>query len=637
MSMESSPPGSSENLLEYLKSKNGVALLVTALSVGIAIFHLTTSLTGPLVALRHRPLHVLVITIIVFLSSSVKEKNTLRLAVNVALSLAALGILCYMLPMADDLPMHTGDPDTTDMILGTLSLLIVLEATRRTVGIGLSAIAGFFLLYTWLGDLVPGPLQHAPFLWEDIISSQFVQTEGLWSTPVATMSTFIVVFLIFAGFMVESGMLKVFMDLAFKLVGRQTGGPAKAAVFGSAIVGSLSGSAAADTLIVGSAVIPVMTKAGYPPDESGAIQAGAGTGAQFMPPIMGAAAFIIAAFLGVSYIDVCKGAILPGCLYFFTFACMGHLLAGKLRIPKLSEESLKGLTWRYIAPRLYMLLPVAVIIGLLVFGWSPLFAGFNAIVAVFALSLFRKETRFTPVKIVRALEKGIQSSLSVSMACAAAGIIVGCIMQSGLGFMLSNLVIKLSQGKLELLMPLAMGAALLLGFGMTTVGVYIIVSTLVAPAMIKLGVLPMAAHLFPFFFGIISAITPPVAVAAYSICGLTGGNPWRTGVLSLKYALPALALPFVFVTQPALCMNGSLPEIILVVVACVCGIIACSSSLIGFFGRDLSILERLLFALSGLAIFHKAWELRLPGAIIFLALAATLHIRARKLEEAPHV
>ncbi len=610
-----------QSLWTYLKSKKGwVALTVCALSVVLAAFHLYTSLTGPMVALRHRPFHVLVMCMIVFLSSSLKDKNTAYLAWNSLLSLLCLGILLYLFPQADELPMHVMAPTTLDMALGTLSLAIVLEATRRTVGGAMAVIAIVFILYTWLGNYLPGSLQHAGYSWEEIIAFQFLENEGLWGIPVATMSTFIIIFLLFAGFMVESGMLKVFVEIAFKLVGRQTGGPAKATVVASAVVGSLSGSAAADTLIVGSAMVPAMLKVGYDKDDAGAIQAGAGTGAQFMPPIMGAAAFIIAAYLGVPYILVCKGALMPALLYFLSYAAAGHFIARRMRIAPLSDAEMARYIWRNILAKLYMLFPVALIIGLLIIGYSPLYAGFYAIVCVLVLAMFRKETRFTPVRVLVAIEHGVQSAFTVSIACATAGVVVGAIMQSGLGFMLSGAVTKMAMGQLYLLVPLAMFVSLMLGFGMTTVGVYIIVSTLVTPAMIDMGVSPMAAHLFPFYFGCISAITPPVAVASYSVCGLTSGNPWRTGLLSLKYCAPAMLVPIAMIWQPGLILEGTLLENILGNTFAACGVIALSAASIGFFNRAMGTAERLGLCILGCLLFLPYTHVRLAALAAATAL-----------------
>ena len=612
MGNQQNSPVYDQSLWSYLKSKKGwVPLTICALSVILAMFHFYTSLTGPMVALRHRPFHVLVMCMIVFLSSSVSNKNTAYLAWNSLLSLLCLGILLYMVPLADILPMHVMAPTDLDMVLGTLSLALVLEATRRTVGGAMAVIAIIFILYTWLGNHLPGAIQHAGYSWEEIIAFQFLENEGLWGIPVATMSTFIIIFLLFAGFMVESGMLKVFVEIAFKLVGRQTGGPAKATVVASAVVGSLSGSAAADTLIVGSAMVPAMLKVGYDKDDAGAIQAGAGTGAQFMPPIMGAAAFIIAAYLGVPYILVCKGALMPALMYFFSYAVAGHFIAQKMKIKPLSDEEMAKYIWRNILPKLYMLFPIALIIGLLIIGYSPLYAGFYSIVSVLVLAMFRKETRFTPVRFLIAIEHGVKASFTVSIACATAGIVVGAIMQSGLGFMLSGGVTKLAMGELYLLVPLAMFVSLLLGFGMTTVGVYIIVSTLVTPAMIDMGVAPMAAHLFPFYFGCISAITPPVAVASYSVCGLTDGNPWRTGLLSLRYCAPAMLVPIAMIWQPGFILDGPLPGIIMANISGAVGIILLSAASIGYFNRPLPVTGRLILAVLGCAMFFPYLSVRL--------------------------
>ncbi len=608
-----------QSFKEFLSKKGGKLLwTITILCVALALFHIFTSGYGTLSALRHRSLHVLVMIIIIFLSTglSAKNKSTLYFAFSMFLALLSLITLFYVFPYADEIPLHEGDPTMADMIFGTLAIFLTLEATRRTVGVALSIIALVFMVYTIAGPWMPGWLGHASFTWSEVISNQFVEAEGLWGTPVATMATFIIIFLIFAGLLVETGMLRIFVDLAIRLVGRQVGGAAKAAVIGSAIVGSLSGSAAADTLIVGSAMLPGMKKAGFPDEEAGAIQAGAGTGAQFMPPIMGAAAFIIATFLGIPYIMVCKGAIFPALLYFFSFGVVCHYLAKKLHVKKLTPEDIAAVTWKSIFERSYQLIPIILIVGLLVKGLSPMYAGFYATLSVIVISFFRKDTRFTLFRLIAALESGIRSAALVTMACAAAGIVVGSIMQSGLGYTLSSSLVTISHGSLLVLMPLVMIVSVMLGFGMTTVGVYIIVATLVSPAMIELGVEPIAAHLFPFYFGVISAITPPVAVAAYSVSGLTGASPWNTGMKALKFALASLAIPFVMVTQPELCLIGTLPSIVVTITATAIGIFFIVPAVLGYMERDLRWYERVLMVAAGIMLFFPSIPLRIAGVAI---------------------
>jgi TRAP transporter 4TM/12TM fusion protein len=535
---------------------------------------------------------------------------------SIVLSVLSLITLLYIVPNADEIPMHEGNPTTLDIIFGTLTLFLVLEATRRTVGPALAIIAFIFIIFTIAGPWMPGMLGHSAFTWSEVINNQFIATEGIWGTPTATMATFIIIFLIFAGLMVECGMLKIFVDLAKRLVGRQIGGTAKSAVIGAAIVGSLSGSAAADTLIVGSAMLPGMRKSGYPAVESGAILAGAGTGAQIMPPIMGAAAFIIATFLGIPYIMVCKAAVFPALLYFFVFYVVSHFLAKELHIKRLTPEEIAAVSWKSIVGRLYMLIPIILIIALLVMGWSPMYAGFYAALSVIFFSFFSKSMRFSLFSLVKALESSIRSAFSVTMACAAAGIIVGCIMQSGLGYTLSSSLVSISDNSLIVLMILSMIVALMLGFGMTTVGVYIIVATLVSPAMIKLGVVPIAAHLFPFFFGVISAITPPVAVAAYSIAGLTGASPWSTGMKALKFSIPSFAIPFVMVAQPQLCLIGTWPSIIYTILATAAGVSFCTIAVLGYMEKKMKLYERALMLIAGIMLFFPSIPLRLGGLML---------------------
>jgi TRAP transporter 4TM/12TM fusion protein len=618
-----------ENFKDFLAKKGGkLVWLITILCVVIALFHLFTSGFGTFSALRHRSLHVLGMMIIIFLSTGIPARNKSKLyfGFSILLSVLSLITLLYIVPNADEIPTHEGNPTALDMIFGTLTLFLVLEATRRTVGPALAIIALIFIFFTIAGPWLPGMLGHSAFTWSEVINNQFIATEGIWGTPTATMATFIIIFLIFAGLMVECGMLKIFVDLAKRLVGRRIGGPAKSAVMGAAIVGALSGSAAADTLIVGSAMLPGMRKAGYPAVESGAILAGCGTGAQIMPPIMGAAAFIIATFLGIPYIAVCKAAIFPALLYFLAFYVVGHILAKEMNIQRLTPEEIAAVSWKSIIARLYMLIPIILIIALLVMGWSPMYAGFYAALSVVFLSFFNKSMRFSLMSLVKALEGGIRSAFSVTMACAAAGIIVGCIMQSGLGYTLSSSLVSMSGNSLIVLMILSMIVALILGFGMTTVGVYIIVATLVAPAMIKIGVVPIAAHLFPFFFGVISAITPPVAVAAYSIAGLTGASPWSTGMKSLKFAAATFIIPFVMVYQPQLCLVGTWQSNIYTILAIGLSVTFLTVAILGYMEKALKNYERVLMFIAGVMMCFPSIPLRVAA----LVLAGIIYVLQKK-------
>lgn len=601
----------SKSIRQLLREKGWLAIVISIVAVLLALFHIYTSYAGALEALRHRSIHLAAILIIVFLVSSQKRKGKSYLVLNIALSVLAAIVGGYVFIESVDIPLRLGNPNQWDLVLGTIIILLTLEAARRVVGLAISVIAAFLLFYDHFGLLFPGFLQHAPYSFREIINTQFLDLVGLWGIPLGTMSTFIIIFLIFAGLFFKSGAIDVFMDLANKIFGRTAGGPAKVAIVGSTFIGSISGSAAANTLITGSVSIPTMKRLGYKPEFAGAVEASCSSGGQFMPPIMGASAFIIAAFLGIPYITVCKNALFPALLWFFSFFMILHFVAKRLKLATLSKGEVREIEWSSILKRVYLFTPLVVLIILLVLGYTPMLAGFWSIVALIGLSFFRRETRLTVATFLGGLEDGIRSALPVTMACAAAGLVVGTVMQSGLGYTLSSSLVNLSGGNIAVLLPLVLVASIILGMGMTTVGAYIIVAVLVAPAMIKLGVVPIAGHFFCFYFAIVSAITPPVAVAAYAAAGLTGTSPWTTAVTAIKLAIPALCIPFVFVFQPGLLLIGDVSSILATLATTTLGVVCLCSVVAGHFLRELNIFERIILALITMMFFVPYWWLNL--------------------------
>ncbi len=401
------------------------------------------------------------------------------------------------------------------------------------------------------------------------------------------------------------------MDLATKLLGRTSGGPAKAAILGSTLMGSVSGSAAANVLVTGSISIPLMKKLGYEPSFAGAVEASVSSGGQFMAPIMGASAFIIAAVLGKPYILICLHALIPALLWFFCFFITLHFEAKRLRLKPVTKEEMPPTG--EVLRQLYFFIPILVLVYLLIKGYSPMFAGFIAIVLLFALTFLTSETRFNLASFIAALEYGIKGALPVAAACAGAGIIVGCVMQSGVGYYLSAALVNISGGHLFMLLPLVVVVSLLLGMGMVTVGAYIIVSILVSPAMIDMGVTPIAAHLFPFYIAIISAITPPVAVASFAAAGIANAPPWETGMKGIRLALPGLLIPFVFITRPSLLFIGTPLSILSTTITTFIGLTCMASALIGYLSRGLTIYERTMLVLASFALVSPTVAINLVG------------------------
>jgi len=608
----------SKSIAEIVREKGLLNTLITVIAITLAFYHLYTSVAGCPPAILHRGIHLFTILILIFLISSSKNRSRWYLGLNIVLCLLALSVLGFIVYDYDYMHWRHYTPTTIDLVLGGITIVITLEACRRVVGTPMAGLIVFFLVYTRVGGYIPGELGHAGFTWSEIFDLQFLSLNGVFTTPIGVMSTFIIIFLIFAGFLMKTGVVQAFMDMATKVMGRTTGGPAKAAVIASTLMGSVSGSAAANVVVTGSISIPLMKKLGYEPNFAGAVEASVSSGGQFMPPIMGASAFIIAAVLAIPYLQVCLHALIPALLWFFSFFIILHFEGKRLGLRPIPKAEIPP-TGK-VLKELYYFIPIIALVYLLTQGYSPMLAGFYTVVLLLALAYLRKSTRLNVAGFISALEYGIRAALPVAAACAGAGIIVGCVMQSGVGYYLSAALVNISGGHLFLLLPLVVIVSLVLGMGMVTVGAYIIVSILVSPAMIEMGVPPIAAHLFPFYFAIISAITPPVAVASYAAAGIANANPWSTGVKGIRLAIPALVIPFIFVTQPSLLFLGTPLEILTTTVASVTAVVCLAAVTVGYFLGRLNVFARIALAVTAFMLLVPATAsiFMVPGMVINL-------------------
>jgi len=587
------------------------------LAVSLALFHLFVAVYGTPESRTFRSTHLTVMLVLAVLLrplfraslrdplSGATPAETLRrragFAVDLALCALAIGIQAYT--MWDIAAFHEreGDLTRTDLAVGTAMLLLVLEVTRRAVGIPMVCVAVFFMLHALYANHFPGFLYGPPMSYEQFVDIVFMRSEGIFGIPVYVASTYIVLFIIFGSILIRSGAGRLFIDLAVALTGHRLGGPAKASVVASAFLGTVSGSAVSNVVTTGTFTIPLMKQIGFRPKFAAAVEACASSGGQITPPIMGAAAFIIAEFLSVPYLHVLAAATLPTFLYFATLYFMVHIEADKSGIARID---------RALVPRLgevlrrgwHQLLTLVVLVTLLVVGYTPMLAAFWAIVTLFALSFVHRETRMSPVDVFAALENGVRSAMPVTVACACAGIIIGAIFASGIGLKFTNSVIAISDGSLFVLLVLTGIAAIILGMGMTTTAVYITVAALIVPALVKSGIEPMAAHLFAFYFGVVSSITPPVALAAFAAAALAGSKPMETAVESARVGIAKYIAPFVFVYNPSLIFKGPIWLTAVSTICAVVGLWALSVMLEGWFRRRVPAPTRLLLGLAGLAL-----------------------------------
>ncbi|MGD6793029.1 TRAP transporter permease [Metabacillus indicus] len=605
-----------------------VAWIVFFGLLAFSLFQLYTAIVSVFTAQIQRSVHLGFALSLIFLlfPMTKSKKRTGRWQVSpldIVLSLLSIAVGAYWPLFMGDIAMRVGILTSTDFAIGLIAILLVLEATRRAVGLPITIIAVIFMLYGLFGQYMPGFLQHGGLSLERLVQTMFFTTEGILGTPLGVSATFIFLFLLFGSFLIQTGVGQYFNDLSAAIAGKRVGGPAKVAIFSSALQGTISGSSVANVVTSGSFTIPMMKKLGYKKEFAGAVEAAASTGGQLMPPIMGAAAFLMVEFIGngITYWDIAKAAAIPAVLYFTGVWIMTHFEAKRLGLRGLKDEEMPNR--KEVAKKIYLLLPIVAIVVLLMSGVPVMHAALYSILIAIAAGMFNKDTRMGPKAIVLALVDGARSALSVAAATAAAGIIVGIVTKTGLGLTLANGLIDLAGGAIIPTLFLTMIAALILGMGSPTTANYVITSTIAAPAIIFLGYPDLSAHLFVFYFGIIADITPPVALAAIAAAGVSGGEPIRTGVQSAKLAIAAFIIPYIFVLQPQmLLIDTTLPEIAWVVFTAVSGMIAIGAGMIGFWMRKLHWIERLLAIAAGLLLIYPEGVSDTIGLIIFGGLFA---------------
>jgi TRAP transporter 4TM/12TM fusion protein len=522
-----------------------------------------------------------------------------------------------------------------EVAAGCVGVLLLLEAARRSMGLGLPVIAIVFLAYTFAGPYLPGILSHQGFSLMWAVDHIFFTTEGIWGIPAGVSATFIVMFIIFAAFLEQSKGGDFFIDLSLGLFGRARGGPAKAAIFASGFMGMLSGSAVANVVTTGAFTIPLMQRLGYSSRFSGAVESVASSGGQLMPPIMGAAAFIIAEFLGMPYIKVAAAAAVPAFLYYFSAFSMVHFEALRINLKGLPASELPKVR-KTLVYGFQFIIPVAVLVYLLVKGNSPMRAGLWAILITILVSYIRVETRLSLKGILSALESGAKGAVQVALACATAGIIIGVLTLTGLGMRFNSIILLISQGSLLLTLVLTMFTSILLGMGLPTVAAYIIQVSLTVPVLTQnFGVHPMAAHFFIFYFAIISAITPPVALASYAAAGISGADPLKTAITSCRLGLAAFIVPYMFVYAPQLLLVGSTTKIILATVTSMIGVVALAGSVVGWFIKKTLFFERILLMAAALTLIKPGLYTDIAGlGLLAVAVALQLIIK-RKSDPEP--
>ncbi len=571
--------------------------IVAGLALAASIFHLYTAAFGLLPAMHQRGIHWFFMGVLLFLLYPVSRKrpqDRIDIWDWVCAAVMAAGCLNIVINW-DAIAMREGLPIVSDIYLGLAMIVLVLEGARRSMGWPLPIMAIIAIVYALFGPYFPGLLAHGGFPIEEIAPFQYLRTDGIFGVPLGVSASFIFLFVLFGAFLSSSGAGQFFIDLAVALTGRSQGGPGKAAVVASALMGTVSGSSCANAVTTGAFTIPLMKQAGYRSEFAGAIVAAASTGGQVMPPVMGAAAFIMAQFLGISYWEIVVAAAIPATLYFISIMAMVHFRSGRRRMEKLDADKLPRAKV-ILKEGWHLLFPIVTLVVFLALGYSPVKAVFWSIVLLIGVSwLGKREYRMTPQRVLDALINGAIGAIEVAAACACSGIVIGVIGITGVGLAFSSFVLSLSHGILPLALMLTMVGSIILGMGVPTTAQYIITSTLAAPALAQMGVPMMSAHLFCLYFGVLADVTPPVALATYAASGIAKSNPLKTGFTALVTAVAGFLVPYMFVYNPYLLLRGNPVMIVLGCVTALVAIIALSAGVQGFFVSDLNPLERLVF------------------------------------------
>jgi len=550
---------------------------------------------------------------------------------DIALIAVSLLVLGYILVHRGALEFRFGVvPTQADMWVAISGVAVVLEMTRRLTGWMLPAIAGVFVIFAFTGPWLPGFLEHRGYSPERFFTYIY-GLDGVFGITTGVSSTYIFVFIVFAAFLKASKVGDYFVDCAFAVAGALRGGPAKAAVIASGLMGTVSGAAAGNVAATGSFTIPLMRRVGYSRTNSGAIEAAASTGGQILPPIMGSGAFVMAEITGIPYRDLIVAAAIPGVLYFASMLMMVDNMAQRMGLQGLPRNELPGL--RDFVNRLYMFVPVIILVVAVFSGFSVLRAGSMALMAAAVTSWLSRDSRMGPRRIFVALDEGTRMALQIIAVCACAGIVVGVIALTGVGLRFSNMMFTLSQGSVFLALVLAMLISVLLGMGMPTTAAYAVAASVVAPGLVRMGLDPLVSHLFVFYYAVMSSITPPVALAAYAAAAISGGSAMSTAVTAFRLGLVAFVVPFMFVYTPGLMLQGDASTVIRAVVTACFGIFMLSAAVQGWLFGRLRVVGCLLAGLAALLTMYGDPVSDLIGLAIALGLVL-FQLRGRRRERA---
>ncbi|HEX7436194.1 MAG TPA: TRAP transporter permease [Caldimonas sp.] len=664
-------------------------VFLSGAALAFSTYQLVVAAFQPFSSLVMRSLHVGFLLLLVFVLYPALRRGTQLIRVPLvdwALAFAGFGLAFYQWIFEADLIQRAGDPTTLDLVVGTVTTVLVFEAARRVLGVALPLVCAAFLLYGLFGQHLPDVIAHRPFAYSQIVDQLGFGTEGIYGIPTLVSSTYIFLFILFGAFLEHAGMIRLFNDLALGLVGSSQGGPAKVAVISSGLMGTISGSGVANVLTVGQFTIPLMKRFGYSAVFAGAVEATSSMGGQIMPPVMGAVAFIMAETLNVPYADIVKAAVIPAFLYYFAAFTMVHLEAGRRGLAGLPKDQCPN-PWRALKANWYLVLPLAALVYMLFHGFTPMFAGMVglALTAIMILGVtiaarlsataFRYafwvavglgasaflKWGIQPVllligllvvvcAVIRngpatlgllkdSLISGAKQALGVGIACAVVGVIIGILTLTGAASSFAGFILDVGQKSLFLSLLLTMVVCLILGMGIPTIPNYIITSSIAAPALLKLGVPLIVSHMFVFYFGIMADLTPPVALAAFAAASISKASPMKTGIKATQIAIAGFVVPFMAVYAPELMLQGDAGWIAVVYVSFKAVVAIClwGAAAVGYLRAPLSSLERVLAAIAAcLLVAAIPWTDEAGFALGFACVAVNVW-RGRRLVKAVSV
>jgi len=613
--------------------RGAASRIVMAIAVVMSVVHLYAAY-GIVPANVLRPMHVGFMLVLTFLTFPLLARLRDRIGWwDWVLAVIAGGGIAYVIAGGDALADRATNPNPVDLAVGVTVMLLVLEAVRRTSGWIMPAVVLSFIAYAMLGPWLPAPWTHRGYDVSRLAGHMVLTLEGIFGPAVDVSSTLIILFTIFGAFLARSGAGRFFVYFSVALLGRKRNGAARSVVMSSFLLGGVSGSGVATTVTIGSVAYPMLARAGYAKDNAGGLLAAGGLGAILCPPVMGAAAFLIAEFLKISYLDVLKMAIIPACLYYLSLFMMVEFDGRRFGSSSsgAQERQAAGALLRVGA---HYFVPLVAIVALLVLGFSPALAVFWATVVAFLVSFLRRESALLPPKLLEALAAGSTGVLSVAATCAAAGLIVGVVTLTGLGLKFSAIVVGLAGGNLLLTAIFTALVIWVVGLAVPVTASYIICAVIAAPALTDVGVPEYAAHMFVFYYAVLSEVSPPTALSPFAAAAITGGNPYRTTLQTWRYTLPAFLVPFMFVLDPAgvgLLLKAAPVETAVTVATAVVGVFALAGGTQGWFLRQAGSLERTLLVAAGLLLFYPG----LVTDILGLALVGAVGARQKFARRAP--